>query len=183
MTTRPTILQSAKVVGEQVYADDGDATDPGFVFSSDSDTGMYREGTPSIRWTIAGAYKMGLSASGLYPALGSFTGTNVIATSGGLLARDSSSKRYKKNIVETALDSNKVYDLEPVDFEWNENALQEGEKSFGLIAEEVEKLFPEIVHYNEDGTVESVAYDRLSLLLLMEIKKLKLEIEKLKENT
>jgi len=178
---------NTRVTGTQAqmrnfYADDGGAILPGFSFAADSDTGMYREGTPSIRWAIAGAYKMGLTSYGLYPALSSTTGTNVIATSGGLIAKDSSSKRYKKNIVETALDSNKVYDLEPVDFEWNENALQEGEKGFGLIAEEVEKLFPEIVHYNEDGTVESVAYDRLSLLLLMEIKKLKEEIEKLKEN-
>ena len=91
-------------------------------------------------------------------------------------------KDTKKNIVETALDSSKVYDLKPIDFEYNETSGLEGKKGFGLIAEDVEKIYPEIVQYNKDGLVESLAYDRLPLLLLMEIKKLKEEIEKLKEN-
>ena len=55
-------------------------------------------------------------------------------------------------------------------------------RDFGLIAEYVEKLYPTLVQYNKEGQVESVSYDRLSLLLLMEIKKLKEEIEQLKEN-
>ena len=165
------------------YADDGGAALVGFGFAADIDTGMYRNATgPVLSFAVAGTNRLLVGASGIAVTSSITTGTAAVITGTGLLARDSSSKRYKKNIVETALDSNKVYDLEPVDFEWNENALEKGKKGFGLIAEEVEKLFPEIVHYNEDGTVESVAYDRLSLLLLMEIKKLKEEIEKLKEN-
>ena len=178
---------NTRVTGTQAqmrnfYADDGGAILPGFSFAGDVDTGMYREGTPSLRFAVAGTERLRVHANGISVTSISTTGTAAVITAAGLLAKDSSSKRYKKNIVETALDSNKVYDLEPVDFEWNKNALEEGKKGFGLIAEEVEKLFPEIVHYNEDGTVESVAYDRISLLLLMEIKKLKEEIEKLKEN-
>ena len=77
--------------------------------------------------------------------------------------------------------SNKVYNLRPVDFEWNEKSATEGKKDIGLIAEEVAEILPEIVNY-KDNKPESVSYDKLSVILLMEIKKLKEEIEKLKEN-
>jgi len=164
------------------YGNDGSASVPSFSFAADTDTGFYRNGYPYIGVAVSGGTVAQLSAAGIQTIYSSTTGTNLIATSGNLIAKDSSSKRYKKNIVETALDSNKVYDLEPVDFEWNETSATPGKKGFGLIAEEVAKVYPEIVHYNNDGTVESVGYDRLSLLLLMEIKKLKEEIEKLKEN-
>ena len=113
------------------------------------------------------------------------TGTDAVITGTGLLAKKSSSKRYKENVVDTILDSSKIYDLLPVDFDWKKNVIIEGKnpkRDFGLIAEDVEKLYPTLVQYNKEGQVESVSYDRLSLLLLMEIKKLKEEIEKLKEN-
>jgi hypothetical protein len=165
------------------YADDGGALLPGFSFASDTDTGMYRTGTGTIGFSLGNSKKLEVQANGINVSHASISGTNaVINTSSGQLGLDSSSKRYKRNIVETALDSSKVYDLKPIDFEYNENTDSEGEKGFGLVAEDVEKIYPEIVHYNQDGLVESLAYDRLSLLLLMEIKKLKEEIEKLKEN-
>ena len=144
---------------------------------------MYLTGTGTIGFSLNNALKLVIHGNGINVSYASISGTNaVINTSNGQLGLDSSSKRYKRNIVETALDSSKVYDLKPIDFEYNENTDSEGEKGFGLVAEDVEKIYPEIVHYNQDGLVESLAYDRLSLLLLMEIKKLKEEIEKLKEN-
>ena len=177
-SSSPTTIPNAA----RYYADDGSASVPSFSFAADTDTGFFRNGFPFIGGAVAGSNVFQLSAAGIQTVYQTTTGTNLIATSGNSIAKDSSSKRYKKNIVETALDSNKVYDLEPVDFEWNETSATPGKKGFGLIAEEVAKVYPEIVHYNNDGTVESVAYDRLSLLLLIEIKKLKEETEKLKEN-
>jgi len=179
---------NTRVTGTQAqmrnfYADNGGAILPGFSFASNTDTGMYLTGTGTIGFSLDNALKLVIHGNGINVANASISGTNaVINTSSGQLGLDSSSKRYKRNIVETALDSSKVYDLKPIDFEYNENTDSEGEKGFGLVAEEVEKIYPEIVHYNQDGLVESLAYDRLSLLLLMEIKKLKEEIEKLKEN-
>ena len=181
MTTRPTILQSTKVAGEQVYADDGDATDPGFVFSADTDTGFYRNGFPFIGATIAGATRLQISSAGIQTTLGGGTGTAVVHNGSNLLLSNTSSKKYKRNIVDIALDSNKIDKLRPVDFEWNENSAMEGVKDIGLIAEEVHEIFPEIVNY-KDNKPQSISYDKLSVLLLMEIKKLKQEIEKLKEN-
>ena len=49
-----------------------------------------------------------------------------------------------------------------------------------MIAEEVEESVPELVTYNEDGQVESVKYSLLSVLLLQELKKLRQEIDDLK---
>jgi len=181
MTTRPTILQSTKVAGEQVYADDGDATDPGFVFSADTDTGFYRNGFPFIGATIAGATRLQISSAGIQTTLGGGTGTAVVHNGSNLLLSNTSSKKYKRNIVDIALDSNKIDKLRPVDFEWNENSAMEGVKDIGLIAEEVHEIFPEIVNY-KDNKPQSISYDKLSVILLMEIKKLKEEIEKLKEN-
>ena len=181
MTTRPTILQSTKVVGEQVYADDGDATDPGFVFSGDSDTGFFRNGHPYIGATVAGTSRLLISGAGIQTTLGGGTGTAVVHDGNSLLLSNTSSKKYKRNIVDIALDSNKIDKLRPVDFEWNENSAMEGVKDIGLIAEEVHEIFPEIVNY-KDNKPQSISYDKLSVILLMEIKKLKEEIEKLKEN-
>ena len=179
---------NTRVTGTQAqmrnfYADNGGAILPGFSFASNTDTGMYLTGTGTIGFSLNNALKLVVHGNGINVANASISGTNaVINTTSGQLGLDSSSKRYKRNIVETALDSSKVYNLKPIDFEYNENTDSEGEKGFGLVAEDVEKIYPEIVHYNQDGLVESLAYDRLSLLLLMEIKKLKEEIEKLKEN-
>ena len=67
--------------------------------------------------------------------------------------------------------SEDVYKLRPVSFTWKGNK----QEDFGLIAEEVDEVIPKLVHYQDDKP-ESVAYDKLSVLLLLEITKLKEEI-------
>ena len=93
-----------------------------------------------------------------------------------------SDRSLKENIkpVENALD--KVLNLEGVSFDWKES----GESSLGLIAQDVEDVFPEIVHTSDDG-LKSVEYGNLVSPLIEAIKEqqkqieeLKLEIEKLK---
>ena len=53
---------------------------------------------------------------------------------------------------------------------------------YGLIAEEVNQVFPDIGVRNKDGEIESVQYHVLPVLLLNEMKKLQLTIEDLKKN-
>ena len=72
----------------------------------------------------------------------------------------------------------KILSLEPVQFEYKEYP---GKISYGLIAEEVEKILPSLVTYNESGEPESVMYHLLPVILLQIIKKQQSEIEKLKE--
>ena len=70
-----------------------------------------------------------------------------------------------------------MYNLKPSTF----NNKKTPEKiDFGLIAEEVEEFVPELVSYNKEGQVESVKYSLLSVLLLQELKKLRQEIDDLK---
>ena len=94
-----------------------------------------------------------------------------------IIKAKTSSKRYKDNILDLDnINLNSLYDLRPVSFTWKNTE----KNDFGLIAEEVSDIIPELVHY-ENNKPESVAYDKLSVLLLMEIKKLKDEIKQLKE--
>jgi hypothetical protein len=71
--------------------------------------------------------------------------------------------------------------LQPVEYEWNkeeypENNFPDGNQ-IGLIAQEVEKLFPELVATNKDG-YKSIDYSKISVLLIQAIKKQQNEIEK-----
>jgi len=159
------------------------AGSPAYTFNGDTDTGMYQSSANEVAFATGGALRGRFYNSGLVlDTLGTTSGTDLVVDGSNVVHKKSSSRRYKTNIVDIALDSNKLYDLRPVDFEWNEKSATEGKKDIGLIAEEVAEILPEIVNYNNDNTPESVSYDKLSVILLMEIKKLKEEIEKLKEN-
>ena len=154
-----------------------------YTWIDDTDTYIYGGQTADqIGFYTGGGLRGRFYNSGLVlDQLGSGSGTALVHDGSNVVLSSTSSKKYKRNIVDIALDSSKVDKLRPVDFEWNEKSAMEGVKDIGLIAEEVHEIFPEIVNY-KNNKPESVSYDKLSVILLMEIKKLKEEIEKLKEN-
>ena len=88
---------------------------------------------------------------------------------------ETSSIRFKENIVDLEPVGDKVSQLRPVRY----NKIGTDVQEIGLIAEEVAELFPEVVHYNEDGEAESLNYTRLSVLLLQTVKELSDRIQKL----
>jgi hypothetical protein len=100
--------------------------------------------------------------------------------SSGLLTstdyNSSSDKRLKKNIktVESALD--KVIALRGVSFDWKEG----GAKAIGLIAQEVEKVIPEIVSQDENGYL-GIKYNNLIGVLVEAIKEQQEQINTLKK--
>ncbi len=104
--------------------------------------------------------------------------TLTINKSTGVIKTLSSSKKYKDNIRVLEIDTRKVYDLCPVTFEWKDDKNQN--TSFGLIAEDVDKILPELVEYDEEDLPEGVNYIQLSVLLLSEVKKLRKELDELK---
>ena len=57
----------------------------------------------------------------------------------------------------------------------------EEHNSFGLVAEEVNEIYPELISYNEKGQPDAVSYLRLPVFLLAEIQKLRKELDELKE--
>ena len=87
-----------------------------------------------------------------------------------------SDKRVKENIktIDNALE--KVVNLRGVEF----NKIGENKKSIGVIAQEVEKVLPEVISTDKKD-MKSVAYGNITGVLIEAIKELKREIEELKK--
>ena len=109
-----------------------------------------------------------------------------IDASNDVVAYSSSDKRWKENIqpIENALD--KVSQISGVEFDWKkltkeEKKTQHGNEGhdIGVIAQEIEKVLPEIVITRENG-YKGVRYEKIVPLLIESIKELKAEITELK---
>lgn len=95
-------------------------------------------------------------------------GIALYINSAGLLGTSTSSIRYKTNVTDI-VNTDKIFDLRPVDFNWKED----GTKDFGLIAEEVEQVYPELVFYNVNGTIQGVKYEKIIIPVLKQVQELK----------
>jgi uncharacterized coiled-coil protein SlyX len=80
-----------------------------------------------------------------------------------------SSARYKRDIHDMRAASSGLMKLRPVTFRYK-NDLQRI-RQYGLIAEEVARIYPELVTHGPDGQVETVNYLTLSAMLLNELQK------------
>lgn len=107
------------------------------------------------------------------------SGLQVYVNNAGKLGTATSSQRYKENIVSLPDVSSPVQSLRPVNFNYIADETQE--KCFGLTAEEVEQIIPEMVVYDESGQPLTVKCHFLQFLLLKEIQRLHTEIELLKQ--
>ena len=105
---------------------------------------------------------------------------NTINAGGDVIAFASSDERLKDNIkpIEGALD--KVSQISGNTFDWNSEKqnIYNG-KDYGVIAQEIQKVMPELVDTRENGYL-AVKYDKIVPLLIESIKELKKEIEELK---
>lgn len=106
------------------------------------------------------------------------TGSAVLCDTNGQLGTISSSQRYKTNIEDIEDQSFDIYKLRPVSFHYKSE--QSAHTHYGLIAEEVDKVYPELVLYDAEGLPSGVEYHELPALLLNEIKNLKKEIDDLR---
>jgi hypothetical protein len=88
-----------------------------------------------------------------------------------------SSRRYKEDIKPLAAVSEALYALNPVSFRLKKKYDETQRRSFGLIAEEVEKIDPDLVYYNNKGQAESVRYEMVNAMLLNEFLKEHRKIE------
>jgi hypothetical protein len=96
-------------------------------------------------------------------------GCAVVVASTGQLGCVTSSARYKRDVRDMGDASDKLMELRPVTFLYK--ADETGTRQYGLIAEEVGKVYPELVIHGRDGEVEAVAYHMLPAMLLNEIQK------------
>ena len=96
----------------------------------------------------------------------------VLIDSNGQLGTVNSSARYKQDISAMGDASERLLSLTPVTFHYKQ-AYANGEKpvEYGLIAEQVAQVFPELVVFDEDNQPRTVKYRLLSTLLLNELQK------------
>ena len=106
----------------------------------------------------------------------------TFTASGNIIAYGSpSDKRLKENIkpIESALD--KVTKLQGVTFDWKKSdSILNIKEDVGFIAQDVQKVIPELVREDKDGML-SMRHQGITPILLEAIKELKAEIEKLKK--
>jgi len=110
----------------------------------------------------------------------SITLVNVLPTGQlGLFVPLPSSREFKQNIRDMNEDSEIIYDLRPVTFEY----IESNETGYGLIAEEIDETFPYLVLPHPQGTrrVYSVDYAKLPALLLNEVQKINKKVKDLQE--
>jgi hypothetical protein len=97
------------------------------------------------------------------------SGLAVVIGSNGELGAVSSSERFKTAIAPMGSTTAKLQKLRPVTFHYKADAL--GTLRYGLIAEEVAKVYPELVIRDEKGRVDGVRYDELAPMLLNELQR------------
>jgi hypothetical protein len=105
-----------------------------------------------------------------------------------LVGYDGSSLRYKDNVVDADETWRSVYNLRPVDFDWNNeiHSDDDGDRhDYGLIAEEVETVMPQVVTYNviegqgDLPVPDGVQYEKLSVYLIPLVQDLNARLEAL----
>ncbi len=99
-------------------------------------------------------------------------GIAVYVNANGQLGTVTSSKRFKKDIHSLGTVSDKLLNLRPVSFRYKESA-EDGTYpvQYGLIAEEVAKVYPDLVQYDKEGKPFTVYYHLLTPLILRELQK------------
>jgi hypothetical protein len=97
----------------------------------------------------------------------SVSGSAVVVSSTGQLGVTVSSERFKTAIVPMGSDTAKLGQLRPVSFRLKSDAT--GTRQYGLIAEEVAKVYPELVIRDGSGRIDGVRYDELAPMLLNEV--------------
>src|SRR5262249_295452 len=101
-----------------------------------------------------------------------------INTATGQLGTLVSSARYKSDILPMGTRSNGLLRLRPVIFRYKQDPQQE--RQYWLIAEEVAKVYPELVTRSASGAVEAVRYQELIPMLLNEVRQQQRELAALK---
>jgi hypothetical protein len=176
----------------------GDVTDSvagGIVFNNSATNNgiQFRAGGNTTRMTLTGVGFLGIGTGAPADMLdvngdirvGSGTTGCVKDSDGTVLAGTcSSDARFKNTITSFSATLEKLSLLRPVHFYWNTKEFPERSfgqsQSFGLVAQEVNEVMPELVTTDDQG-FGAVRYGKLPLLLLQGIKELKSENDGLKQ--
>jgi hypothetical protein len=98
-------------------------------------------------------------------------GAGVFVNGAGHLGTLTSSARFKDEIKPMGNASEAILALRPVSFRYKKDIDPQGIPQFGLVAEEVEKVNPDLVIREADGRPQTVRYEQVNAMLLNEFLK------------
>lgn len=169
-TTATTASYGNNFTASNLYVEGPILTDD--IIGRSSNDYIYQDGT-NVSFYIGGAEDFRMTSAGVFHADGDIIGNSTTI---------SSDIKLKNNIkvIEDAIE--KLSTLEGVTFNWN----KDNKPSIGVIAQQVQKTFPELVtevnNLNDEDTHLTVNYSGLIGVLIESIKELKKEIQELKSN-
>ena len=98
-------------------------------------------------------------------------GVAVFVNGFGKLGTSTSSQRFKEEIKPMDKASEALFSLKPVTFRYKKEIDPQAIPQFGLVAEDVEKVNPELIVRDKEGKPYSVRYDQVNAMLLNEFLK------------
>jgi len=110
------------------------------------------------------------------------SGAPVLVAANGHLGTITSSKRFKEEIKPMDKASEALFSLKPVSFRYKKELDPAGTQQFGLVAEDVEKVNPDLVVRDENGKINSVRYEQVNAMLLNEFLKEHWKVQQLQAN-
>ncbi len=156
----------------------GDAAGPTTTNLNNTTTlGSGAQATLSNEIVLGNSAVTSLYCQGAYAAT-TAASANMVVSASGQIMRSTSSARYKTDIHDLDINTDKLYDLRPVSY----ISKIDGKPYFGLVAEDVAKVIPDLAEYARSKDVipgstsdalipDAVKYPMLSVLLLDELKK------------
>ncbi|MGH8092464.1 MAG: tail fiber domain-containing protein [Chthoniobacterales bacterium] len=136
------------------------------------DSGTIRLGTPGTHSATYIAGISGITVAG---------GVSVVIDGSGHLGTVTSSARYKEAIKPMDKASEVLLSLKPVTFRYKKGLDPQGIPQFGLVAEEVARVDPDLVARDEEGKPYTVRYEAVNAMLLNEFLKEHRKVETLEK--
>lgn len=147
------------------------------ISTSDNDVYFYADDADdavcNLSFVLEGTERLILTSGGDTSVIGSLSVSGAVTASAFYMSSDETLKDFGKDI---EIDFERLKNLPKKYFTWKSG----GDKQIGTSAQEVQKLFPEIVGKNANGTL-TVDYSRLTMPALAAIDKLYTENQQLKE--
>ena len=109
-------------------------------------------------------------------------GVAVFVDANNKLGTITSSKRFKEDIKPLGTVSEAIFALKPVAFHYKKEIDPAGVPQLGLVAEDVEKVNPDLIVRDKQGRPYSVRYDQVNAMLLNEFLKEHAKVEQLKKD-
>ena len=133
----------------------------------------------SASYAITASYAENAGGGSGFPYTGSagISGSlTVVGTTTSTTFVESSALRYKEDIKPLNSQLDKVLQLKPVSYTWSLTQ----DQHIGLVAEDVNELYPEFIGRNEQGEVEGIQYSKMVSVLIQSIQEQQQQINELK---